>query len=1084
MMLPQIERAIGQNDSLRTAAWYRGLTLSERQNSLPHSFTEGHSEAAQLRMNRWRTQKTFAGQKLFSEMLATQDITEQELFFLLGESVEDLQRRVARVPCWLEKLSQAQAAGHNKFLASGDLQASQSNPVEIMLRAVSPLIQTGLTRVRAVCSRLNDEFGTVPFNSAEVIASLLNNLTGQLIPLFSRTLALELNVARVQGRLHGNTAEERFADFGNQLANGAIWPLVEEYPVLARQAAIQIEQWADFSLEVVGRLCMDWEEICSNFSPDASPGQAVEISGGAGDTHRQGRSVLKLRFSGGLQLIYKPRSLALDAHFQELLTWINERGDHPPFRLTRLLERADYGWVEFIAANGCATEDEVKRFYERQGGYLALLYVLQATDFHYENLIAAGEHPVLIDLEALFHPSLAQPAQTHTDDPALDKLTRSVAMIGLLPQRVFGDDDHEGIDLSGLNGRAGQMSPRPSLSWQGIGTDQMRAVRERFIMPGHNNRPRLQDQDVNLLDYAADLLQGFTKIYRLVLREKEAFRAGPLNLFAGDQIRLLVRPTNAYAQLLQESTHPDLLRDALERERFFTMLWGAVEQQPGLAQLIPSELIDLWNGDIPMFTARPDSHDVFDSRHTRLSARLAESGMEKVAARLKEMNEVDLAQQQWIIRASLSSVPAGEGHLYWRGSSQTASVVPATREQLLQAARQIEEQLDHLAVRGPAGTNWLNLSFAGERAWSLTTTGIDLYDGLPGVILMLAYLGAVTGEMRYTTLAEASLEALQRKTPTFEGQLKRVGAFNGWGSLVYLYAHLFALWKDESLLSWATRAAEQIDALADDDCTFDVIGGSAGAVLSLLSLYQVTNSKEILKTAEKCGRRLIAAAQPSQGGLGWSGACGASVPLAGFSHGAAGIAYSLLALAAASGKESYGEVARAAITYERNLFSDEHQNWPDLRESGGGRYERTTWCHGAAGIGLARLSGLQYCWDATAVDEIRASIHTTLKRGFGLNHSLCHGDLGNLELLLSAALAMPDGEYSEQLNRLTGTVLGSLKEQGCLPGTPLGVATPGLMTGLAGIVYQLLRLAEPEVVPCVLTLDPPSSKQVIQSRVI
>ena len=40
----------------------------------------------------------------------------------------------------------------------------------------------------------------------------------------------------------------------------------------------------------------------------------------------------------------------------------------------------------------------MKRFYERQGGYLALLYMLQATDFHHENLIAAGEHPVLLDL--------------------------------------------------------------------------------------------------------------------------------------------------------------------------------------------------------------------------------------------------------------------------------------------------------------------------------------------------------------------------------------------------------------------------------------------------------------------------------------------------------------------------------------------------------------------------------------------------------------------------------------------------------------------------------------------------------------
>jgi lantibiotic modifying enzyme len=36
---------------------------------------------------------------------------------------------------------------------------------------------------------------------------------------------------------------------------------------------------------------------------------------------------------------------------------------------------------------------------------------------------------------------------------------------------------------------------------------------------------------------------------------------------------------------------------------------------------------------------------------------------------------------------------------------------------------------------------------------------------------------------------------------------------------------------------------------------------------------------------------------------------------------------------------------------------------------------------------------------------------------------------------------------------------------------PLGAETPGLMTGLAGIGYGLLRLAEPERVSSVLLLE-------------
>jgi lantibiotic modifying enzyme len=38
------------------------------------------------------------------------------------------------------------------------------------------------------------------------------------------------------------------------------------------------------------------------------------------------------------------------------------------------------------------------------------------------------------------------------------------------------------------------------------------------------------------------------------------------------------------------------------------------------------------------------------------------------------------------------------------------------------------------------------------------------------------------------------------------------------------------------------------------------------------------------------------------------------------------------------------------------------------------------------------------------------------------------------------------------------------------------VTAPGLMTGIAGMGYQLLRLAEPGRIPSVLLLEPPSTR--------
>ena len=135
----------------------------------------------------------------------------------------------------------------------------------------------------------------------------------------------------------------------------------------------------------------------------------------------------------------------------------------------------------------------------------------------------------------------------------------------------------------------------------------------------------------------------------------------------------------------------------------------------------------------------------------------------------------------------------------------------------------------------------------------------------------------------------------------------------------------------------------------------------------------------------------------------------------------------------------------------------------------------TAWCHGAPGIGLGRLGSLKYIDDATIREEIEVALKTTITEGFGWNHSLCHGDLGNLETLLMATQVLDDPQHREQLEHLTAMILQSIDTYGWVTGVPLRVETPGLMMGLAGIGYELLRLAEPDKVPSVLLLAPPFS---------
>jgi lantibiotic modifying enzyme len=214
-------------------------------------------------------------------------------------------------------------------------------------------------------------------------------------------------------------------------------------------------------------------------------------------------------------------------------------------------------------------------------------------------------------------------------------------------------------------------------------------------------------------------------------------------------------------------------------------------------------------------------------------------------------------------------------------------------------------------------------------------------------------------------------------------------------------------------------------------------------------------------------------------GVGWLTAISGDQPLAGFSHGAAGIGWGLIKLSDLCGERRYRSMGLAAMGYERSLFLPEHGNWPDLRKNrptqGAARTTNhmVAWCHGAAGIGLGRLGCLSYMDDGEMRTEIDIALQTTLEKGFGSNHSLCHGELGNIDCLLEAAVQFDNHDLRARVYRIAAGILEGAGNHGWLCGVPLGAETPGLMTGLAGIGYELLRLAEPTRVPSVLVLEPP-----------
>ena len=78
--------------------------------------------------------------------------------------------------------------------------------------------------------------------------------------------------------------------------------------------------------------------------------------------------------SGGPFTVFAPT----DAAFAGLVAWLNAAGLDPALACAKVLDRGEYGWVEFVAHRECDGPEAARRFYARLGAYLAVLHALEA----------------------------------------------------------------------------------------------------------------------------------------------------------------------------------------------------------------------------------------------------------------------------------------------------------------------------------------------------------------------------------------------------------------------------------------------------------------------------------------------------------------------------------------------------------------------------------------------------------------------------------------------------------------------------------------------------------------------------------
>jgi type 2 lantibiotic biosynthesis protein LanM len=984
-----------------------------------------------------------------------------------------VRRTSTALPSWIEDAIWVEAALQAASGSAAPLPARGNADPCAFEQLFTPLVEQADARLWSgldarVADNLNDDA------RASLRLALLRELSSLGTAALYERFAKARNAGSSQhdtaapAQHNGNSIYDRFIA---EMQAGGWRRLFEDKPVLLRLFATMTRQWLETSREMVLRLDADLAVIRRDILHSGNTGRVAGFEGNLSDPHNEGRSVRIVSFEDGARVVYKPKDLRLDAAWHALVERLN--GAQAPIALKAAcaIARDGYGWTEFIDHAACVDEKDFARFFRRAGGWLALFHCFAATDMHQENMIACGDHPVPIDLEMILQAGAEERSAEAPEDfafaAAAEIVSNSVTAVGLLPAYGRSPDNI----VFAVGGMTADWNAKTEVTWDKINSDAMRPAKSNQAARTSPNLPHVDGRNARFGDHVDDFVSGFEQYASFLLRRGRG--AGPGELFegfAGVPVRNVIRATRFYYMLLQRLRNHKTMDDGViwsAQADFIARLSDWQSENNPLWPLQQAERAALVVLNVPHFVSPSDGHDISDANGHAVHVALP-SGLDRARARFESFDEREIAWQTEVIRENTNSIPRSakpKAAELQEAGRQDPAIAP-TKETFIAEADRIAAELSHYAIRRGPSVAWIGLDWLGDSEFSqLVCLGPDLYNGICGIGVFLAAHATVTGNKTSAELAYAGLAQLRKNLKSRNAaRMARalgVGGAVGLGSVVYALAVMAKSLQDDGLLADARQAAELFtDDLIAADKQLDIVSGSAGAILSLLRLYRDSRSDDVLRRAIKCGEHLLD--QPRLGPQGrrtWVGQGSGPRGLNGMSHGAAGFAYALTSLAQVTGRQEFAQAAAECIAFENSSYDAERHNWPDLRDAGGLLWP-CQWCHGAPGIGLARIATakLRGMDDARLATDIQNAVEGVKRGRLTAVDTLCCGALGGVEFFCEAG----DALGRDELRALAAQQLTAVLRTAAAAGdyrwnSGKGRFNLGMFRGLAGVGYTLLR---------------------------
>lgn len=418
------------------------------------------------------------------------------------------------------------------------------------------------------------------------------------------------------------------------------------------------------------------------------------------------------------------------------------------------------------------------------------------------------------------------------------------------------------------------------------------------------------------------------------------------------------------------------------------------------------------------------------------------------------------------------------------------------RDQILTEAKRIADELLSNAETGPNGLFFRTQYLVDTKRNYDWMAFPDIYSGSAGIALFLMELYKQTGEEKYYQGAADAIKWSVHQC-IISSPPMRNSFYDGKGGCIYALLQLYKVRPDPALKTTAMELFDQMDFSLPERPVCDLLSGVSGELLALLHLYEATGEERILPVIDNRIAKLLSTAHPGNPGIYWDRNSSQHKGVSGFSHGSGGIAFALLEAGRYFGNSALSYFAEQAFLYENKHYDAAKKNWPDLRVDSYSEEKRekmmaaarkkdrsiftayadfAAWCNGAPGIGLTRLRAQHILEKEVYKKDLAIAIEKTISASGSKagddklpSPTLCHGNGGNLTLLLEAYKLSQDPELLSEAEAGAVSIAASRQEQRAYTG---GFFKPdedySLFNGNAGVGYFYLQALEPMKVSSVL----------------